>query len=120
MRVSGVIGYGIPTKIHPGVVDDVIVERKFRGETVRPPSSGPDESAQKVNDDLRVSATISVVAGAYHSAHVHQIRYISWQGQLWKVSNVDVNHPRLIMRLGGLYNGPKAEAPGTAGDDSGE
>jgi len=109
MRVSGVIGYGIPTKIRPGVVEDVIVEKKFRGETVRPPSSGPDETA-KVNDDLHVGVTISVVATAYHNTHVHLLRYISWQGQLWKVSNVEVQHPRLIMRLGGLYRGPKAEA----------
>jgi hypothetical protein len=114
MRVSGVIGYGIQTKIRPGVVDDVITEVKFRGETVRPPSSGPDESSGKVNDDLKVGVTISVVAGAYHSKHVHQMRYISWQGQRWKVANVDVAHPRLIIRLGGLYNGPTpvpADAP---------
>ena len=110
MRVSGVIGYGVQTKIRPGVVEDVIIEKKFRGETVRPPSSGPDESG-KVNDDLRVGVTISVVAGAYHSTHVHALRYISWQGKLWKVSNVEVAHPRLIMRLGGLYNGPTPVAP---------
>lgn len=107
MRVSGVIGYGIQTKIRPGVVEDVITEVKFRGDVLRP-SSGPDEVG-KVNDDLKVGLSISVVAGAYHSKHVHQIRYISWQGQLWKVANVDVAHPRLILRLGGLYNGPKAE-----------
>jgi len=118
MRVSGVIGYGEQTKIRPGVVEDVIIEKKFRGETVRPPSSGPDEG-QKVNDDLRVGVTLSIVAGAYHSTHVHAIRYISWQGQLWKVSNVDVQHPRLILRLGGLYHGPKAEAAGTPGVDTG-
>lgn len=107
MRVSGVIGYGVQTKIRPGVVEDVIVEKKFRGDVLRP-SSGPDESG-KVNDDLKVGLSISVVAGAYHAQHVHQMRYISWQGQLWKVANVDVAHPRLIIRLGGLYNGPKAE-----------
>jgi len=106
MRVSGVIGYGVQTKIRPGVVEDVIVEKKFRGDVLRP-SSGPDEGG-KVNDDLKVGLSISVVAGAYHARHVHQMRYISWQGQLWKVANVDVAHPRLIVRLGGLWNGPKA------------
>lgn len=107
MRVSGVIGYGEQTKIRPGVTDDVIIEKKFRGDLVRPPSSGPEEGG-KVNDDLKVGVTISVVAGAYHSNHVHNMRYISWKGKLWKVANVDVNFPRLIIRLGGLYNGPKA------------
>jgi hypothetical protein len=119
VRVSGVIGYGEQRKIRPGVVDDVIIEKRFRGDVVRPPSSGPDEG-QKVNDDLRVNVTISIVAGAYHSTHVHALRYISWQGQLWKVSNVEVAHPRIILRLGGLYRGPKASAPGTPGGDSGE
>lgn len=109
MRVSGVIGYGIQTKIRPGVVEDVITEVKFRGDVLRP-SSGPEDNG-KVNDDLKVGLSISIVAGAYHSKHVHAIRYISWEGQLWKVANVDVAHPRLILRLGGLYNGPKAVAP---------
>lgn len=118
MRVSGVIGYGIQTKIRPGVVEDVIIEKRFRGDVLRP-SSGQEE-AGKVNDDLKVSLSISVVAGAYNLAHVHDIRYISWQGQLWKVSNVDVLPPRLTLRLGGLYNGPTTEAPGTTGDNSGE
>lgn len=119
MRVSGVIGYGEQRKIRPGVHDDVIIEKRFRGDVVRVPSSGPDEG-QKVNDNLRVGVTLSVVAGAYHSTHVHAMRYISWQGQLWKVSNVDVAFPRLIIRLGGLYHGPKAEASGTPGGNSGD
>lgn len=119
MRVSGVIGYGEQTKIRPGVTKDVIVEKRFRGDILRPPASGPEEDG-KVNDDLRVSVTISIVASAYHSAHVHDLRYISWQGKLWKVSNVDVVPPRLNMRLGGLYNGPKAQPSADAGDDSGE
>lgn len=119
MRVSGVIGYGEQTKIRPGVVDSVIVEKKYRANVVRPPGSGPDEG-QKVNDDLRVSVTLSVVAGAYHSAHVHDILYITWQGKRWKVSNVEVDSPRLIMRLGGLYNGPTPEASSAPGGDPGE
>lgn len=110
MRVSGVIGYGEQTKIRPGVVDDIIVEKKFRADVVRPPGSGPEEGG-KVNDDLKISVTLSVVAGAYHAKHVHNIRYITWQGERWKVSNVDVNHPRLIMRLGGLYHGPGPTSP---------
>ena len=106
MRVSGVIGYGEQRKTSPGVVEDVVTEHKFRGDILRPPASGLEE-AGKVNDDLRVNVTISVVAGAYHNEmHVHDIRYLTWQGKRWKVSNVDVVPPRLNMRLGGLYNGP--------------
>lgn len=105
-RTSGVIGYGEQQNTAPGVWEDVIVERKYRGDVLRN-SAGPQEG-QKVNDDLTVGNSISVVASAYHREHFFNIRYISWQGALWKVSNVDVQMPRLIMRLGGLYHGPTA------------
>lgn len=112
MRVSGVIGYGEQRETRPGVVEDVITERPFRGDILRPPASGPEDSGN-VNDDLRVNVTISVVAGAYHNQHVHDIRYITWQGNRWKVSNVDVVPPRLNMRLGGIYNGDTPRASDT-------
>lgn len=103
-RTSGVIGYGVQQKTAPGVWEDVIVERKFRGDVLR--NSVGFEDAQKVNDNLTVGNTISVVASAYHRDHITDIRYITWLGKRWTVSNVDVQLPRLNMRLGGLYNGP--------------
>jgi hypothetical protein len=29
-------------------------------------------------------------------------------GTLWTVSDVEVQSPRLLLRLGGVYNGPRA------------
>lgn len=110
MRTSGVIGYAEQQKTAPGVWEDVIVEKRFRGDVLRP-SSGVEENG-KVNDDVKVSNSLSIVATAYHSAHVFDIRYISWQGKKWKVTSVDVLPPRINVRLGGLYHGPTAEAPG--------
>jgi hypothetical protein len=118
MRTSGVIGYAEQRKVRPGVWEDVIVEKRFRGDVLRP-SSGIEENG-KVNDDLKVSNSLSIVATAYHSAHVFDIRYISWQGKLWKVSRVDVLPPRINVQLGGLYLGAKAETPGSTGGDPGQ
>lgn len=118
MRTSGVIGYGEQQKTAPGVWENVIVEKRYRAEVLKP-SVGIEE-AGKVNDDLKVGNSLSVVATAYHNAHIFDIQYISWQGKLWKVSNVDVLPPRLVMRLGGLYHGPTGEAPGSSGGNSGE
>lgn len=109
-KFYGEIGYGETVEVRPGVWDDVIVERKHYGDVVR--NSRQLDSGEKVNDDLSVGNSISIVADAYANGHFFAIRYIRWAGTLWKVDNVDVESPRLVLRLGGVYNGPTA--PGAA------
>ena len=67
--------------------------------------------AKQVNDDITVQNSISIVADAYAFEHFFAIRYIRWAGTLWKVSDVEVQRPRLILRLGGVYNGPADPTP---------
>lgn len=105
-RFYGVIGYGETTEKSPGVWVDTIVERSYFGDVIR--NTRRLEGTEKLNDDLSVGNSISVVADAYANDHFFAIRYIQWAGTLWTVSEVDVQRPRLILRLGGVYNGPKA------------
>lgn len=116
-RTTGVIGYAESRLVRPGVSEDVIVEYKYRGDVLRN-SAGPQEG-DKILDDLKVGNSISIVASPFHRKNFTRLKYISWLGELWKVSNVDVALPRLILRLGGLYNGPTAEAPVDSGGDTG-
>lgn len=113
-KFYGAIGYGETVELRPGAWDDVITEKNYYGEVVR--NSRRMQEGEKVNDDLSVGNSISIIADAYANEHFHAIRYVRWVGTLWKVSNVDVESPRLILRLGGVYNGPTprpAEAAGT-------
>lgn len=104
-KFAGVIGYASDSvETAPGVWDEGIVERKHRGDIVR--NSRKLDEADKVNMDLSVGNSISIVADAYAREHFWAMRYIKWSGVLWVVSNVTVEHPRLILRLGGVYNGP--------------
>jgi hypothetical protein len=64
-----------------------------------------------VNNDLTVSNSISIIADAYANEHFFAIRYVDWAGALWTVSEIEIQSPRLILRLGGVYNGPRPEAP---------
>lgn len=104
-KFSGVVGYGVPTRTAPGVTKDVIVERKAYGDVLRN-TRRLDESSETVNKDISTTNTISIVADAYARDHFFAIRYVSWMGVLWTVTSVEVNHPRLLLRLGGQYNGP--------------
>lgn len=109
-RFYGKVGYGETTETVPGVYVDEIVERVYYGDVIRN-SRRLDETSDKLNYDLSVGNSISVVADAYAYEHFFNIRYVEWLGALWTVSNVEVQRPRLILQLGKVYNG---ETPGTA------
>lgn len=99
-----VVGYGVPAEGVAGVWKDTITEVSYFGDVIR--NSRQLREGEKVNDDLSVGNSISILADAYANEHFFAIRYVKWAGTLWKVVNVDVQSPRLILRLGGVYNGP--------------
>jgi hypothetical protein len=105
-KFYGTIGYGESVEKAPGVWEDEITEKSYFGDVIR--NSRQLKNGEGVNDDLSVGNSISIVADAYANEHFFAIRYINWAGALWKVANVDVQSPRLVLRLGGVYNGPTA------------
>ena len=105
-KFHGEIGYGTSVETSPGVWEDVITERKYYGDVVK--TSRKLLEGEKLNYDLTVGNSISIVADAYANEHFFAIRYIKWAGTFWTVSDVEVERPRLLLRLGGVYNGPKA------------
>lgn len=107
-KFFGEVGYG-QTEENPagsGVWVDVITEKSYFGDVVR--NSRTALSGDKINDDLSVSNSISVLADPYAYENIFAIRYVRWMGALWKVSEAEIQSPRLVLRLGGIYNGPKA------------
>ena len=108
-KFYGEIGYGELMEITPGVWVDEITEKNYYGDVVR--NSRQLQEADKVNDDISVGNSISIVADAYANEHFFAMRYIRWAGACWVVSDVEVQRPRLILRLGGVYNGPTYTAP---------
>ncbi len=109
VKFYDVVGYaGENVEIEPGVWADEITERSYYGDVIRPTRQSR-ETQESVNNDLSVGNSISIVADAYANEHFHAIRYVRWSGSLWSVPNIDVQPPRLILRLGGVYNGPTAD-----------
>jgi hypothetical protein len=105
-RFYGKVGYGTTVEAAPGVWKDQITEVSYFGDVIR--NSRLLREGDRVNDDLSVSNSISIVADAYANEHFFAIRYVEWAGALWVVTEVEVQSPRLLLRLGGVYNGPKA------------
>lgn len=86
---------------------DQITEKKYFGDVIDN-ARRIQESGDQLNRDITVENLISVVADATLNKHYFAIRYIKWMGTLWTVDNVRVQAPRLILRLGEVYNGPTA------------
>jgi hypothetical protein len=107
-KFYGEIGYGesVETASGSGVWEDQITEFQYYGDVIR--NTRRLREGENLNDDLSVGNSISIVADAYASEHFHAIRYVKWAGAKWIVSEVEVQSPRLLLRLGGIYNGPTA------------
>ena len=102
----GIIGFGETTESKPGVWEETITERPYYGDLTR--DTRKYSTPSTLNDNLDVSNSLSVLADAFAYNHFHTIRYVEMYGARWKVSNVEVQRPRLILTVGGVYNGPEA------------
>lgn len=103
-RYHGKVGYGTSVEESPGVFVDAIVEFTYFGDIIR--NSRKLTEGDQVNADISVGNSISIVADAYARSNFADIKYVEWMGILWKVSDVEVQSPRLILSLGEVYRGP--------------
>lgn len=106
-RVHVAVGYGHPVTV-AGVSSDQITERKLYGVVEK--NSRQLREGENLNQNLVVQNTVKVVADAYALDHFFAIKYAVWSGVAWEVTDVTVERPQLILRLGGVYNGPRSEA----------
>lgn len=100
----GTIGYAETKQTSPGVWRDEITERKYSGDVIRN-SNRWSASSDSTNDDLNINNQISILADPFAYQNFHSMKYIEFMGAKWKITNIDVQYPRLILTIGGNYNG---------------
>ena len=108
-KFRGEIGFGESTENPPGsgIWMDTITVKTYSGDVFR--SMRKTQEGEQLNDDLSISNSVSIVADAFANDNLFAIRYVIWMGTKWKVTDVEVKRPRLILELGGVYNGPDPE-----------
>ena len=102
-KFYGEIGFGVMTEVKPGVYKNVIVKKNYYGDLIR--NNRSLQSANQLNDNVNISNEISIVADPYARENFHSILYVTFMGTKWKVTNADVQYPRLVLSVGGVYNG---------------
>lgn len=112
-RFYGKVGYAESVLIRPGVYEDTITEREYYGEVLKVATRY--QNANQVLDNLVFRENISICADGYAEQHYSQIKYVEYLGVCWTVNHVEAQRPRLILALGGVYNGPRPSS-GTSGN----
>ena len=99
----GLIGYAETVETEPGLWEETITKKSYYGDIIR--NIRKLQASGGVNDDVNISNQLSIVADPFAITHFHGMRYAELYGSKWKVINVEVQYPRLILDLGGVYNG---------------
>lgn len=101
-KYYGPIGYAETAETAPGVWTEVLTERNYSGDVLK--ISRRWQAGESLNDDLTINNLISIVADPFAYQNFHKMRYIEWMGAFWKITNVEVQRPRLILTIGGVYD----------------
>lgn len=105
-KFYGKIGYAETCETAPGVWSEQITERNYVGDVLK--LSQKWQATEKLNDDLTINNSISIIGDEYAYRKLSTMRYVKWMGTSWKITNIDVQRPRLILTIGGVYNGDEA------------
>lgn len=102
-KYFGKVGFAESVETAPGIWEDRIVECSFYGDVVR--DLRRLQNHTKLNDDVTITNSFSIVADKYAYANFHKIRYLEYMGTKWKVESVDASTPpRLTLDVGAVYN----------------
>lgn len=102
-KYAGLVGYVTEEQTVPGVWSPVENPKHMKGDLIRQTSSS--QNGDKVNDDVSLNHRVSLMGDAYAFGNYYNIKWIEIDGRKWKVDSVEVQRPRLILSLGGIWNG---------------
>lgn len=115
----GKIGFGYTEEvpIGSGVWEENITEREYSGDLLR--MSRSIQASMSINDQLNIANQISILADPFAKNNVGHMLYAEFMGTKWRVSNIEVQYPRLILTLGGIYNVEQTGPANETGDSTG-
>ena len=103
MKFHGAVGFVEVSEKRPGVKTLIPVEHSYSGDVLK--RSIRFQNGESVNDTITPSQQISILSDPYARSHVGSMKYVKWMGTAWKITEVSVQYPRIILTLGGAYNG---------------
>lgn len=107
-KYCGNILFVKPVEVSLGVYEEVPIAKCYKGDVNK--NWRRWETGERLNDNININNTISIVTDSYIFENLGMIRAVEWMGSYWEVSSMEINRPRLILEIGGVYNGPTPES----------
>ena len=102
MKYYGAIGFSETEETDIDIWETKIKEYMYAGDINRVSTGW--KTTEHLNDDISVSMEISFIGDTHALTNYANIRYATWRGTKWRVTNVHENHPRIVLTIGGEYN----------------
>lgn len=102
-KFAGLVGYATQEETVPGVWSPVEKPVMMKGDVISQVSSVQNDG--KVNSDITLNHRVSLMGDAYAFENYYNLKWIEIDGRKWEISSVELHRPRLIVTVGGLYNG---------------
>lgn len=106
-KFYGKLGFEQTNETSPGIYEEEIMEHNYYGELIR--NNRRLEQGASINDDVTITNQISILADPFIRKNFHSLRYVTYAGSKWKVTSIEVQYPRLILSIGGEYNGTEQQ-----------
>lgn len=109
-KYFGEVGYRTTIETEPDVWNEEIVTHKYYGDIIK---NYVRMSFGEFNTTIKTpqcNNSISIVADPYAFENFHNIVYATFMGTKWTVSSIDVQYPRLVLTLGGVYNDEQTDS----------
>lgn len=104
-RWSGIIGYIKEEEVEPGVwAPGEPIERQHYGDTISNRNK-IQQTSGSTNSTLTLMNNISIIADDFAIKNFGFMQYAVVRGVKWKITDIEVQYPKLILNIGGLYNG---------------
>lgn len=104
----GKIGYAITSETESGIWESTIVEKEYYGDLTT--DRRKRQNSGEVNDNINLANVISIIADPFAIQNCSYMAYAEVMGTRWKISDIEVQYPRLILTVGGVYNGDSPRA----------
>ena len=100
-KYHGLIGFAVQEETSPGIWEDVIDPRPYKGDVVS--NSRRYDPSENINDDMVLSNRFSIVSDAFLYSHIPAMRYLEYLGTKFKITSVSIERPRVEITVGGVY-----------------
>ena len=118
MKWHGIIGFIETVETEEGIYEEKKIERPYYGDILR--LSRRYDNGNTAIDNLSISNQFSVISDPYATLNFVKMKYIEWMGNKWEISDIEVQYPRLILTVGGLYNEEEENKSDSEEEDDGE